>query len=346
MGLVVFVTGAAGFIGQAFVVELLKRGVLETGGGFPRSIEALVLADLVEDIPVVKGYEEEERLVRRGGVDIREEGAFAALLDEYVDDEDALSVFHLGGIASGDGERDDRGADLALDINFLGTRAVMTALRDWNRRTGIQSRFVFTSTNAVFGPTETITDDSKVMPRTSYGTAKAMCELLINDWSRRGFLDGRCTRMPAVIPRTTPNASAASAWSEVIAKPYDGVTADLSVPMETLLPVISIFRMMDNLIRLHNIPDEVLGDDRVVVMPALPISLAEAAAEVEAVFKQRGRPVPIPVASYEEDPQVARIVKDWPPQHAVSRAFELGWGVDRSVAEIITLFIENRTALP
>mmetsp|Transcript_18638 Transcript_18638/g.74931 ORF Transcript_18638/g.74931 Transcript_18638/m.74931 type:complete len:95 (+) Transcript_18638:3618-3902(+) len=75
----------------------------------------------------------------------------------------------------------------------------MTALRDWNRRTGIQSRFVFTSTNAVFGPTETITDDSKVMPRTSYGTAKAMCELLINDWSRRGFLDGRCTRMPAVV---------------------------------------------------------------------------------------------------------------------------------------------------
>mmetsp|Transcript_18638 Transcript_18638/g.74926 ORF Transcript_18638/g.74926 Transcript_18638/m.74926 type:complete len:187 (+) Transcript_18638:3811-4371(+) len=169
----------------------------------------------------------------------------------------------------------------------------------------------------------------------------------ISNRSRRHLhLTSEAQMLSSQIPRTTPNASAASAWSEVIAKPYDGVTADLSVPMETLLPVISIFRMMDNLIRLHNIPDEVLGDDRVVVMPALPISLAEAAAEVEAVFKQRGRPVPIPVASYEEDPQVARIVKDWPPQHAVSRAFELGWGVDRSVAEIITLFIENRTALP
>lgn len=193
--------GAAGFIGRSLTGELLSLGELEVGDeGDVRRFDRLVLMDAVL-------WEREEddgegRVLCCGGVDVRSKEAFAKAVEDACGDGDLLSVFHLGGIASGDGERDDAGADLALDVNFLGTRNVMTFLRDRDRRLGTKSRMVFTSTNAVFAPTETIRDESAVMPKTSYGTAKAMCELLINDWSRRGFLDARCTRMPAVVSRT------------------------------------------------------------------------------------------------------------------------------------------------
>jgi len=326
-------------------VELLRRSELQTERGV-KTIDRLVLLDAASELSLPGGKEDDARITWRGGVDLRTDGAFEDAVNQSCSEDDTLSVFHLGGIASGDGEANDEGADLALDINFLGTRRVMTFLRTRDRKLGSKSRLVFTSTNAVFAPSDTITDDAMVMPRTSYGTAKAMCELLINDWSRRGFLDARCTRMPAVVARTTPNASAASAWSDIISQPCSGQTAHISVPKETSLPIISIFHMMDNIVRLHNISDAELGSNRIVVMPALAVRLDDAARTVEEILKQRNMKLPDPVTSFKPDPKVADIVSSWPPYHKVERAFSLGWTVDSSVADIVTGFLNGRDRLP
>jgi nucleoside-diphosphate-sugar epimerase len=141
-----------------------------------------------------------------------------------------MAVFHLAGIMSGQGEAN---FDLCMRVNFEGSRNLMEAVRAH----GQCGRFVFASTGAVYGETDgpEVGDRTKMLPLNTYGCTKAMCEMLVNDYSRKNFLDGRAARLPTVLVRPgKPNAATTSCFSGVVREPLNGI--DVALPLTGDLP--------------------------------------------------------------------------------------------------------------
>ena len=194
----VVITGGTGFIGQRLARHILQRGSLTGPTGAPSAVDELVLFDHAspKDLAVELGGR-----VRVSTGDISRR----ADVDDVIDRDD-IAVFHLASVLSGGGEQD---FDQAMSVNLEGSRNVLDALR---ARTG-RPRLVFASSLAAFGGAampDRVGDTTKQSPQTTYGTTKAICELLVNDYSRKGFLDGRSARLPTVIIRPGAPNSAAS----------------------------------------------------------------------------------------------------------------------------------------
>ena len=176
-----------------------------------------------------------------------------------------VAIFHLASIVSGHGERD---FDLALRVNLDGARHLLEACRHHDHPV----RVTTTSSLAVFGPAsgDPVGDDSLVQPATTYGMTKAMLELMINDYSRKGFLDGRAARLPTVIIRPgAPNAAASSAASAIFREPLSGQDYRLPLAADTLMAVASVESVIDNLITLHELPAESFDGRRTVTFPGV-----------------------------------------------------------------------------
>ena len=184
--------------------------------------------------------------------------ADAGRLREVVDQDD-ISVFHLASMVSAECEVD---FDAALRVNLDGGRAVLEACR----ARGSRPRLVFSSSIAAFGglaPSEVATDSTKLTPATTYGTTKAICELLVNDYTRKGFLDGRTARLPTVVIRPgRPNAAASSWVSGIFRERLNGEECIVPVDPGTRVPLAGYRTVVENLVRLHELGPKVLGSDR------------------------------------------------------------------------------------
>jgi nucleoside-diphosphate-sugar epimerase len=308
----VLVTGGLGFIGIALARALAARGT------------QLVLFDFVGDrdaappgAEVVPGDVCDTQLVR-------------GLVSE------ADVVFHLASVVSAGGERD---FDRALRVNLDGGRNVLEACR----ATGRTPRLVFTSTLAVFGGSampETVSDATRPTPQTTYGATKAACELLVNDYSRKGFLDGRVARLPTVVIRPgAPNEAASSFASAVFREPLAGRDYALPVALETRIPVIGIRTVVDGLLRLAELPAEALGDDRVVNLPGVSVTVGEMLESLRRVAGERG--VALGAVEVREDPQIAAIVRTWPRFAVADRALQLGLPQDVDLDEIVGAYLDD-----
>lgn len=322
----VAITGGMGFIGLRLATRLLERGRLTGPGGDEQTIDELVLFDTARQGRLPEGLD--GRASFASG-DISDRASVDALIDR-----DDISVFHLASVVSGGGEQD---FDLAMRVNLHGSLNVLEALR---QRSG-RPRLVFASSIAVFGGRhmpDRVGDLAKQTPQTTYGTTKAITELLVNDYTRKGFIDGRSARLPTVIVRPgKANAAASSFASALFREPLNGIDYALPVAPDTVMPVLGYRSIVDGMVALHEVPGDRLGDDRAVSLPALDVSVADMVAALQRVAGDRG-PGRITVAP---DPFIEAIVRTWPAATDVRRAALLGLPGDRSLDDIVRAYIED-----
>ncbi|MGQ4879419.1 D-erythronate dehydrogenase [Billgrantia sp. LNSP4103-1] len=314
------ITGAAGFLGQRLVARLLERGELRG-----RAIRRLTLVDQIEAPLPASGEVETVRLA----LDIAEPDALDAVLDAR-----PQVIYHLAAVVSSAAEAD---LDLGMEINFDATRALLDGCRE---RGLAATRLVMASSVAAYGgELPAVLDDmTALQPQNSYGTQKAMCELLINDYSRRGLIDGCVLRLPTVIVRPgRPNAAASSFASSILREPLNDEETVCPVPTELALFVMSPGKVIEALVHGAEVPGEALAPFRAFMLPGITVSVAEMLETLRQVAGDEA----LARVRHERDPQVESIVASWPARFDTRRARALGFTGDRSLRNIVEAFIEE-----
>lgn len=318
----IVITGGAGFLGRRLTRALLERRTLAGSGGQPRTINEIVLLDVIAP----PAYADSRVRAVTGDI------ASTALLGDVVD-ANTSSVFHLAAIVSGMAEAD---FDLGMQINVDATRNILEVCR----AAGHRPRVVFTSSVAVYGGDvpPVVRDDTALNPQTSYGMQKAVGELLITEYTRRGFIDGRALRLPTISVRPgRPNAAASSFASGVVREPLNGEEAVCPVSAETRALLASPRTAIEALIKGHDIESEALGVRRTVNVPGISVTAAEMVAALERVA---GLEVAARVR-WEKDPRIDRMMNSWPGAWDNTRARDLGFRADEDFDAIIRQYIEE-----
>jgi D-erythronate 2-dehydrogenase len=316
----ILVTGAAGMVGRKLTERLVLDGSLR---GAP--IDRLTLADVVP--PVVP--DEPAFGVAVVEVDVADPRDADTLVADRPD-----VVFHLAAVVSGEAEAD---FEKGYRVNVDGTRLLLEAIRADQRYC---PRLVFASTIAVFGgpfPDE-IGEDFHATPLTSYGTQKAVCELLLNDYTRRGFVDAVGIRLPTICVRPgAPNLAASGFFSGIIREPLNGREAVLPVPADVRHWHASPRAAVEFLLRAATIDGAALGTKRSLTMPGVSVTVGE---QIDALAAVAGDEV-AQLVRYEPDESVQRIVADWPQTFDATRAETLGFRAESSFEEIIRIYVDD-----
>jgi nucleoside-diphosphate-sugar epimerase len=242
-------------------------------------------------------------------------------------------VFHLAAVVSGHAEADP---DEGYRVNVEGTRALFDGVRDASYR----PRVVFSSSIAVFGPPfpEVIGDDQAPAPRTSYGTQKAIGELLLSDATRRGAIDGVALRLPTICVRPgQPNRAASGFFSSIVREPLSGQEAVLPVPETTRHWFASPRSAVGFLLHATTLDTARLGDRRALTMPGVSATVADEIDALRAV----GGDEAVALIRREPDATIARIVAGWPRGFETHRALELGFRAEQDFAEIVDVYVED-----
>jgi nucleoside-diphosphate-sugar epimerase len=322
----ILITGGAGFVGARLARTLLSRGTL---CGQP--IERIVLADRAAPPADL-------------AADTRVEARIGALLDQCSAwrSEPFDAVFHLASAVSGECEAD---FDLGLRSNLDSTRALLDALR----AAGNGPRLVFSSSVAVFGPDPArplpplVAADTLPTPQTSYGTQKLICEHLVADYTRKGFIDGRAARLMTVTVRPgRPNGAASSFFSGIIREPLAGEEAILPVDPSVSHPVSSPQRTVDGLIAVCEASREQLGSRMALNLPALNVRVS---AMLEALERVAG-PAARARVRFAPDPAIQRIVGGWAAGATSERAARLGLQPETRFDDIIRAYIADHEGHP
>ena len=310
------VIGAAGMIGRKLVERLAKDG----------GVEELLLHDVVPpQAPAGAPFK-----VRAVTSDLSTPGEAEKLISARPD-----LVFHLAAIVSGEAEAD---FEKGYRINLDGTHRLFEAIRKIGD--GYKPRLVFTSSIAVFGAPfpEAIEDEFLNAPLTSYGTQKAIGELLLSDYSRRGFFDGIGLRLPTICVRPgKPNRAASGFFSGIIREPLAGQEALLPVPRSVRHWFASPRAAIGFLTHAARLDTARLGARRNLSMPGISATVGE---QIESLRKAAGDPA-VRLIREEPDATIMRIVEGWPRNFAPRRALELGFRADSSFEEIIRIHIED-----
>ena len=319
----VVITGGAGFLGRRLAGALLQRGTLRGPDGRDEAIEQIVLVDVVPP-PAFP----DPRVVAVVG-DIAEPDLLKRVVQEVT------SVFHLAAIVSGMAEVD---FDLGIRINVDATRLLLDACRSSVHCPHV----VFTSSIAVYGGDlpDPVPDTAAVSPQSSYGTQKAIAELLVHDYTRKGFVDGRVLRLPTISIRPgRPNAAASSFASAIIREPLNGEDAVCPVDPGTRLWLASPSTAIDCLIAIHEVAADALGSNRIVNAPGISLTAGEMVASLERVAgsEAAGR------VRWERDSRIARIVATWPGALDTTRARALGFPGDESFDAIIRRYMDEES---
>lgn len=320
----ILVIGAAGMVGRKLVDRLASLGELSG-----RSISRLTLADAVEP-SLPKGFLGE---VDRHTVDLTSASAATSLVSKRPD-----VIFHLAAMVSGESE--DR-FDAGYAINLAAFQALLEAIRAHGQDAEpYVPKLVFTSSIAVFGsPFPTLIDDEfHSCPLTSYGTQKAISELLLNDYSRKGFVDGVGIRLPTICIRPgQANLAASSFFSNILREPLVGKEAILPVSKDVRHWHASPRSAVGFLIHAANLDSAKLGDRRSMTMPGLSATVGE---QMEALERVAGADA-VKLIREAPDEKINKIVSGWPRAFDPKRATSLGFRAEKSFDEIIRVHIDD-----
>src|SRR5688572_16913673 len=295
----ILVTGAAGYIGSALVKALAGHEVLGTDQAAP----ATIIGNL--------GYPQFARSLVTPDVD---------------------AVFHLASLVSGGAEEN---FELGTKVNLEATRDLLEACR----LAGHCPKFVFASSIAVYGGAlpDPVTDDTAPAPRISYGAQKLVCEILIDDYSRRGFVDGRSLRLPTVMVRPGGANTAVSGWaSALIREPLAGRDFVCPVRPETCMACISGDKVVQALVHAQNLPAPALGASRSVLLEGIPVTAHEMWSAISARATGRVR--------FEPDARLQAIMDAVPKATRSARAANLGFPRSADIAEIVHEYEEAALA--
>lgn len=310
----VVITGGQGFLGQRLAKTLLTQNNVQ--------IDDLILIDVVKPIapnndPRVRCYE----------MDLR----YPTGLDELITKE-TDAIFHLAAIVSSHAEQDP---DLGYEINFLATRNLLEICRQNNPKV----RFIFSSSLAVFGGElpETILDSTAFTPQSTYGTQKAMCELLINDYTRKGFVDGIVVRLPTICIRPgKPNKAASSFVSSIMREPLHGETAVCPVSEELRLWLSSPNTVVANFIHALTLPSLPQRSWHTINLPGFSVTVKQMLSDLSQI---KGEEI-LKHIRFEFDESINNIVASWPARIDNTQALALGFSVDSNFQSVIQQFIE------
>lgn len=312
----ILIIGGGGFVGQKlanrFADKVTMRGA---------DITHLALADITEPKAVGADFE-----VTTHVLDIAERNQVDALISQQWD-----VIYHLAAIVSAQAEAD---FVAGMRTNFFGTFNLFEACRmQINTPVVVYASSVATFSTDVPQP---ITDWTAPTPQTSYGTQKAIGDLLLNDYSRRGFLDGRGVRLPTVVVRPgKPNAAASSFFSSIIREPLQGDPANCPVDPSQEVWIASPRITVENLVRSAEIDGAALGNNRTISLPGITISVS---AMVEALRGVAGENV-VGLIDFEPDPTIEKIVQGWSSALVTDRADALGMIRDEGFEPIIRDFM-------
>ena len=317
----ILITGAAGMIGRKLTAQLVKDGKLNGG-----AIDKFTLIDVVapEKPTGFKGA------VELATGDLAAPGTATKALAGRPD-----VIFHLAGVVSGEAETD---FEKGYHVNLDGTRALLEAIRATG--SGYKPKVVFTSSIAVFGAPfpYAIPDDFHLTPLTSYGTQKAISELLLADYTRRGFLEGVGIRLPTICVRPgKPNKAASGFFSGIIREPLAGLEAILPVADSVRHTHASPRSAVGFLIHAAGLTREQLGPRISLAMPGVCCTVAE---QIESLSRIAGAKVAARIRR-EPDELVVRIVSGWSERFDAKRAAALGFKAEATFDDIIRAHIDD-----
>ena len=319
----VMIVGATGMMGRKLSQKLSREPKIAQFG-----IDAITLVDIVQPMT----YQEFDGKQQSIAADLSAPETAHLLISLRPD-----IIFHLAAIVSGEAEAD---FEKGYQINLDGTRQLFESIRQAHNQDGYYPRVIFTSSIAVYGTPlpDYIEDEYLCAPLTSYGTQKAICELLLTDYSRRGFMDGIAIRLPTICIRPgAPNRAASGFFSNILREPLVGQEAVLPVNEDVRHWFASPRAGVNFLIHAASIDLTSLGWRRALTMPGISATVGE---ELSALGRIAGKKA-LRLIKREPDKAIARIVAGWPCNFKTTRALSLGFHADHSIDEIIRVHIED-----
>lgn len=324
----VVITGGAGFLGQRLIRALCARGRLTDASGEERAIAQIVAID--------QGHAARLFVDERVGYVVGDISVPTLL--KHVMGTDTVCVFHLAAVVSGAAEAD---FDLGMRVNLDGTRTLLEGCRA--QRAPV--KLVFASSVAVFGGPlpPVVTDDTAATPLSSYGVQKRIGELLVGEFTRKGFIDGRSVRLPTIVVRPgKPNAAASSFASGIIREPLAGEDAVCPVEPSTPMWLLSPAAAIDALIRAHETPRaawQAATHNQALNLPGLTVTVAQMLASLGTVAGDAA----VARVRIAPDARIKAIVQSWPARFDTARARALGFAADDSFDAVVRAYAATQT---
>lgn len=318
----IFITGGGGFLGHRLARTLMDRGSITGPDDKTHAITRITVFDTA--FPAQR----DARLHYVQG-DVASLQELAAAMDR-----DTGLVYHLAAVVSAGAEAD---FDLGMRVNIDGTRALLEACR----KLAAPPRLIFSSSVAAFGGDmpDVLDDNTTPMPQSSYGSQKVIGEYLINDCSRKGFVDGRCLRLPTIVVRPgKPNLAASSFASSVLREPLSGEVSNCPVPDSTGVWLLSPPRVIDAFQHAVTLPASAWGSYRVVNLPGITATVREM---VDALGRIAGKERAALVRDM-PDERIRAIVRTWPTRIRTPRGLAMGFRADSDIDAVVRAHIDEQ----
>jgi nucleoside-diphosphate-sugar epimerase len=315
----ILITGAGGFIGRTLTAALLQKDTLASRAGPPEKIKELLLLDT--HLPAIA----DSRLKPLHG-DLTSADTLKQISAWRPD-----SVFHLAAVLTSAAETDPA---RALAVNVSALSELIDAIGDKTA----PPRLIFPSSIAVFGGLlpDNVDDDHLQRPQTSYGTHKAIAELMLADATRHGVIDARALRLPIVLVHPgPPTASVSDRIAAVVRESIAGLPSVCPLRPDSRVAVVSVQTVVNNLIALHDADPVKLRGKRMLNQPSLTVNMEDIIAAIERVLDTSIN------VSFAPDPELKKIVDGWPKGFISTRAPSIGVVADKKFDDIVMLYLDH-----